>query len=156
MKPRWKGDARGIGVTDGAWIAPSVTELQDALAEPGWIAESPEEHLLAHRQRACAHPDAEWRLGSATTQSQILAVDLTWTQQSASIRELRADVYALIGQVAEGTTFVRQVVAEGGIEFHVTTGLLPGDSRFASHGHLLRWYVAAPRQAEMIAGLRSI
>jgi hypothetical protein len=65
-------------------------------------------------------------------------------------------VYALIGQVAEGTTFVRQVVAEGGIEFHVTTGLLPGDSRFASHGHLLRWYVAAPRQAEMIAGLRSI
>ena len=44
-----------------------------------------------------------------------------------NVRYLRAAVYALVGAIAEGTTFIRQVADGDELTYHVTTGLLPGD-----------------------------
>jgi hypothetical protein len=152
IQKRWDGDTRGTGEVDGSWIAPDVTLLRDAVNEAGWIAESPEEHLLVHIVRACAAPDARWELTEATTSDGILVVDPVWKNDSARLRELRSAVLALIGAVAESTTFVRQCVSADGIEYHVVTGELGADTTFAGHGHLLHFRVSAPKLTEMLAG----
>ena len=59
---------------------------------------------------------------------------------------VRADAFALIGAIAEGSTFVRvedaddgpNAVGPGVTEVDVVTGLLDDDTPFASHGHTLR------------------
>lgn len=155
MKPRWEGDLRGKGVGDGSWIAKSVSTLHDAVQQPLWIAEAPEEHIMPHIQRACAQPGAPWQLSGAAIRGGIFDIDLKWTRQRASVRQLRSDLFALIGEFAEVTTFIRQVVAEGGIEFHVTTGFVAGDTSFADHGHVVRLYVSAPEMSQMLAGMNA-
>jgi hypothetical protein len=152
MRARWDGDTRGVGVMSGSWIARSVADLNEALEKPDWVAESPENHLLSYIQRACAAPGAVWRLTGAITRDGILDVDLVWLSTSTAIRELRAGIFVLVGAMAEGTTFVRQVIAEGGIQYHVTTGEVGGDSSFQDHGHLMRIYVAAPQMSQILSG----
>ena len=56
----------------------------------------------------------------------------------APLRQLRAPVIALIDEIAEATTHIRQEVTDDATEYYVTTGMLEGDSPFAEHGHLLR------------------
>ena len=153
MRARWDGDARGQGIGDGSWIARSVSQLRESLDVPMWVAEAPEDHLLQHVQRACAQPGTPWQLIGAATREGIFDVDLRWTREAASLRQLRADAFALIGEFAEVTTFIRQVVAEGSIEFHVTTGFVAGDTNFTHHGHLIRLYVTAPEMSQMLAGM---
>jgi expansin (peptidoglycan-binding protein) len=152
VRERWDGDTRGVGVMSGQWIAGSVTRLSEALAKPDWVAESPERHLLAPIQRICASPNAAWRLKASNAKDGVFTVDLEWTGTTASLRDLRADVFALIGRLAEGNTFVRQKIVEGGLEYHVATGEIGDDSSFGEHGHLMQMYVTAPRMAEMLAG----
>ena len=152
MRPRWDGDTRGAGVTSGQWIAPSVSEFGDALAKADWITESPETHILQHIQHASAVPNAAWRIGRALTKDHIFEVDLVWTKDSASIRELRSDLFALVGAFSESTTFVRQVVAEGGLEFHIATGEVGRDTAFTDHGHVIQIYVTARRMSEILSG----
>ena len=152
MRPRWEGDARGAGVSSGQWISASVTELSDALAKPDWVSESPEQHILQHIQHACATPNASWQIKRALTKDHVFIVDLIWTKTSTSINELRSDLYSLVGAFSESTTFVRQVIAEGGIEFHVATGQIGRDTAFTSHGHVIQIYVTAPRMSEILSG----
>lgn len=52
-----------------------------------------------------------------------------------SRRELRRDAYALLGAVAESSTYVRQRVAADTIIYDVTTGMVGADTGFAPHGH---------------------
>src|SRR5687768_1478367 len=59
---RWDTDERGRGVADGGWIAPDVRRLLDTLAEPGWVAEDPDIHLLPHLRRACQEAGSPWTL----------------------------------------------------------------------------------------------
>jgi hypothetical protein len=152
-RSRWDLDERGTGIADGAWIAPSVALLQAALAQPLWVAEAPEDHLLPHLERACTTAGSPWRLRNAELRADgVYAVDLIWEGEPPRLRQLRADAFSLIGEIAEGSTFVRQVVAGDFVEYHVATGLLEGDTRFAPHGHLLLMRVSGPGVPAMVAG----
>ena len=150
--PRWDGDRRGSGVANGAWIAADVAQLQAALAEPDWVAESAEDHLLPHIQRACAEPGSAWRLIRAMTRREIFEIELQWTGESADPCRIRAAVFTVVGHLAEGSTYVRQLTVEGTLEFHVTTGLVGTDTGFRPHGHLIRIIVTAPQLTATLAG----
>ena len=149
--PRWDGDRRGSGVASGAWIAADVAQLEFALAEPDWIAELAEDHLLPHIQRACAEPGSAWRLTRTMTRSDVFEIELEWTVPVPNLRHLRAEVFTLIGRFAEGSTYVRQATIEGMLEFHVTTGLVGSDTSFTPHGHLIRIIVTAPQMKNVLA-----
>jgi len=103
-RPRWENDALGHGVADGMAHVPEVRRLLDAMAAPGWVAEDPDAHLLPGLRRFCNEPGSPWTL--------------------------RADAFALIGAVAESSTYVRQCMAGAEIQFEVTTGMLEGDAGF--------------------------
>ncbi len=153
MQRRWDTDERGRGVATGAAYTSQVGDLLTALQEPEWIAEDPDHHLLPHLQRACATPGGPWRLtATAMGDDGVYTVNLDW-QGAGGSRELRADVFALIGQVAEATTHVRQAVAGGRIEFRAATGMLAGDSPFAGHGHLIALRIGGPSIVAIIATL---
>jgi hypothetical protein len=139
---------------DGQWIAPALRWLLEALAEPGWVAEEPEIHLLPHLRQACDAPSSPWALIGTDLQDAIYVVILEWSRPQPRLRQLRADAVALIGTVAEGSTFVQQRTTESEIEYHVTTGMLEGDSPFAGHGHLLLLRIGGPQITQMISAMQ--
>ena len=155
IERRWDGDERRVGVADGSAQVAEVEALLAALARPGWIAEAPDEHLRPPLLRACAAEGSAWRLdGAAVGEHGAYVVDLTWSRTEGSLRGLRADAFALVGEFAESTTHVRQVIADTAIEYHVATGMLHGDGPFAGHGHLVRLRVTGPDLPRLIAGSR--
>ncbi len=145
---RWDIDARGHGIADGRWIEPAVRRFLDALAEPGWVAEEPDVHLLPHLVRACDVADSPWRLrGAALRDDGVYVVDLAWgaeSEQGLGLRRLRAEALALLGAVVECALFVRELKTDAAIEFRAATGVLDGDSPFKGHGHLLLLRVGGP------------
>ena len=149
---RWDTDTRGTGIADGGWIVPGVQRLLDALHEPGWIAEQPEDHLVPGLMRVVDAPESGWTLVETSFREGVFDVVLEWLRPEPSIRRLRADVFALIGSVAEGATFVRQELAGDAVEYHVATGLLEGDTPFTGHGHMLRLRVVGPADSKVIPG----
>jgi hypothetical protein len=147
---RWDTDIRGEGIGDGHWIVPAVRQLLEALAAPGWVAEEPDVHLLPHLRQACAAPGSPWTFIGAELQDAVYVVTLEWSRSQPGLHRLRADAVALIGTVAEGSTFVQQRVIEREIEYHVTTGMLEGDSPFAPHGHLLLLRIGGSQIIEIL------
>jgi hypothetical protein len=77
---------------------------------------------------------------------------LTWLGLG-SLGELRRDLFALVGEIAESTTHVRQVVHQGALEYRVATGMLTGDSPFTGHGHLLTFRIDGARLPAIVAGM---
>lgn len=146
-RPRWDGDARGRGVADGRWIAPSVESLFDVLSLSDWIAEEPETHLFPHLQAACADPGSPWTLNGAETRGTVYTVLLRWSRPGGRAWELRADAFALLGQIAESATYIHQRTEGDEVVFDAVTGMLEGDTHFEGHGHLVQLRVhsvAAP------------
>jgi hypothetical protein len=148
---RWEGDTRGRGTSDGRWIAADVASLLKALTDHDWIAEHPEEHLLPHLQRASSAGDSPWVVNQIAQEAGVLVVSVTWSRPGGRMRDLRADAFALIGAIAESTTFVRQWLTSEAIEYRVTTGMLDEDGQFAGHGHLVLLRVGGPEVARLIA-----
>lgn len=105
-----------------------------ALREPDWVAEDPELHLLPHLQRACERLPFE--LVGTSTSRDAAAVRLAWNGDGG-VGAVRAAVFALVGSVAESTTYVRQRRDGDELSFEVVTGAVGTDSRFAPHGHAL-------------------
>jgi hypothetical protein len=145
---RWDVDERGRGVADARRLLRGAEELTTALAEPDWVAEEPEAHLLPHLRRRL-EGDGELELVTARTEPDgAYALELTWHGERGDLRTLRAAVYALLGEVAESATYVRQRVeppaadvdagaTDARVVFEVATGMLAGDTPFTSHGHVL-------------------
>ena len=151
---RWDTDSVGHGIANGRWIVPSVRRLLAALEAPDWIAEDPDVHLLPHLQRVCSAAGSPWQLNGTEFADGLYIVRLTWTGPEPGLGRLRADVYGLLGAIAEGTSFVRQRVGATTIDYEVTTGLLEGDSIFVGHGHLVHFRVSGPAVEQMIVGTR--
>jgi hypothetical protein len=143
MIARWDGDTRGEGIGDGQPFMPGVSELLTAMERARWVAEDPDSHLLPHLRRACEAGDI-WVIESAKLWGDIYEVHLQWKRTDGRLRDLRADIFALIGSVAESATYVHQRVADDHITYDVTTGTLDADSPFQGHGHLLRLSVRGP------------
>ena len=54
-------------------------------------------------------------------------------------RVTRIAAFGLIGAIAEGSTHIREAApGRDGLDLVVLTGVLPGDTTFATHGHLVR------------------
>lgn len=147
---RWDNDTRTHGTADGSWIVPGVRRLLDALTEQDWVAENPDQHLLPHLNEACESAGSPWTLTSVALRDGVYVVVLEWNHSGPSLRLLRADAYALIGVVAEGATFIHERKIDKAIEYHVTTGLLDGDTPFKGHGHLLRLRVGGPSVSQLV------
>jgi hypothetical protein len=139
---RWEGDERGQGVGDATRLIGGASELTDAMALPGWVAERPELHLSPHIRAWLDHQDAFTLDGVEVDGAGAYVVDLTWQGRAGDLRGLRAAAYALIGQVAESATYVRQRRDEGLVTYEVATGMVGGDTHFAPHGHVLLLRIA--------------
>ena len=146
---RWDGDARGEGVADAAAFAAGVAELAESMHQAKWIAEEPEVHLLPHLERACRSLPLRFEEASSAADG-AFDVRLRWTGETASVGEIRAAVFTLVGSFAELSTYVRQRRIEDTEDgdrtflFEIVTGFVDGESRFAPHGHAVRVHVSAP------------
>lgn len=135
---RWDIDERGHGVASGDALAPNVEELVDEMQGAGWVTEDPEAHLLPDLEAACAEPGSPWTIVSSTVDDGVFNIELVWDGAWDSWESLRADVFLLLGRVAEHTTHIRQRTLEDRVEFEMATGTLAGETPFAPHGHLVR------------------
>ena len=149
---RWDTDKIGHGVADGTPFVPGVQQLLGALHTPKWVAEDPDEHLLPHLRRACESTAAPWSIRATHFIDGVYEVTLQWTRPEGNLALLRADMFGLVGTIAEGTTFVQQRVTADRIAFEVITGLLEGETHFRSHGHLVRLLVEGAAVARSLAG----
>jgi hypothetical protein len=148
MEPRWEGDGRGHGIADGRRLSSEIDEFRRTVSSPDWVAEAPEVHLLPHLTRACGGPDANFALASTEVASDGTFLVTLRAQKALSRGQIRASLFALIGQIAETTTYIRQRPADvsspdpaGDIVYEVATGIRSGDGPFAPHGHLVRFRV---------------
>jgi hypothetical protein len=137
MTRRWEEDERGIGVARGDAFAPGVDGLLATMRADGWVAEQPEAHLLPHIRRWC-EKTGRFRILGERSEDAVYIVELEWTAPDEPFRELRADVFALVGTFAESSTHVRQRTDAGAVEYDVTTGMLEDETPFHTHGHLVR------------------
>jgi hypothetical protein len=141
---RWDTDERGTGAGHAREAAPDVERLVEAMRRNGWVTEDPEVHLLPHITTAVDRAPALWRLESTKDETKHYVVDLEWRRRGGNMRDLIADVYALIGRIAETHTHVTQRKTPTSVEFDITTGMLDGDGQFAAHGHVLTLRIAGP------------
>ena len=129
MRPRWDIDERGRGVASAEAYLDHSDALRAAMAEPDWVAEEPDLHLLPHVRRFCEASDVlsldDWSIWDG-----VLVLDLSSDRSGG---ERHAAVFALIGTFAEPATLVRQLRQDR--EYVVVTGVLEGDSVFGPHGH---------------------
>lgn len=71
---RWDTDERGHGVASGEAFAANVSDLAEAMRDPGWVAEEPELHLLPHLEHACT--ELGLRIRSARSEDEIFVLEL--------------------------------------------------------------------------------
>jgi hypothetical protein len=143
VRKRWENDESGRGVASGAAFAGHVAELADLMADPGWVTEEPEAHLLPHLEAACNEPGSLLRLEGASSEGEIFVVELTAKEPESSIGDLRRAAVALAASFAEESTHIRQRRDGDVLEFDIATGTAPSEARFAPHGHLVRLRVRA-------------
>lgn len=152
---RWDGDERGRGIAaDGGAFADDLRRLLTAVEAPDWVAEEPDLHLLPHLRRVCDDPNTPWALRSTDWAGGVFSVAVEWTRDTPRLGLLRADVFALLGAIAESVTAIHQHVAADGIHYDVVTGMLDGDTPFRPHGHLLRLVVSGATVPAISAGTR--
>ena len=137
-RKRWDIDERGRGIASGEAFAGHVAELADSKADPGWVTEEPEAHLLPHLQAACEEPGSLLRLDTAWSNGAIFVVELTTTEPQLSVGHLRRAAVMLAVAIAEESTHIRQHSDGDVLEFDIATGTAPSEARFAPHGHLVR------------------
>ena len=146
-KPRWDPDDRGIGVGDARAYLATLDAMRAVADRDGWVAESPETHLLPRLTEHAATGGPLAIEATRTGSDGTFEVDARWVgARDAEAWRVRAAAVALIGVVAETTSLIRETRGpDGDPVFEVMTGLLPTDTRFATHGHtlLLRVHAAA-------------
>ena len=132
---RWDTDDRFVGVADAATATADIERLLALTAQEGWVTED----ALAHLGPSCTA--AAEMLGVEVARMEVvddvLEIDIREPARDEP-RAPRIVAYGLIGSFAEGVTHVRETRRDGTVVLDVVTGVLPGDSAFATHGHLAR------------------
>jgi hypothetical protein len=150
---RWDTDERGRGVADATAILPRIEALAEHATRPDWVTEDATAHLWPHFERAIAAEGSPWRAAHHDVDGEgRLVIELEHVGADERLRaEGRADAFALIGQVAEATTFVRVADPDDGaatadrslVVIDVVTGMLDDETAFLSHGHTIRLRITA-------------
>jgi hypothetical protein len=138
IRKRWDIDERGRGVASGEAFAGHLAELAHLMADPGWVTEEPEAHLLPLLEAACDEPDSLLHLDGARSDGEILVVELSARKPERSVGDLRRAAVGLAAAVAEESTHMRQRLDGDVLEFDIATGTAPSEAGFAPHGHLVR------------------
>lgn len=132
---RWDTDDRFVGVADAATATADIERLLAQTFQEGWVTED----ALAHLGPSCTA--AAEMLGVEIARLEVvddvLEIDIRKPARDEP-RAPRIVAYGLIGAFAEGATHVRETREDGAVVLDVVTGVLPGDSVFATHGHLAR------------------
>lgn len=136
--PRWEGDHVGAGVGDAGELAPQVRRLLDEMVLPDWVTEDPGTHLLPRLTAALDAPGAQFRLVDDVVVLAVYVVTLAWQRRDGTIEDLRRDVFPLVGAIARESTHVHQRFGSDRVDFDVVTGTLEGETRFRTHGFMLR------------------
>ncbi len=149
-RPRWDPDERRIGAGDATSHLDTLDALRRVAAEPGWVTEEPEAHLLPHLQEAVRVAGSPLALDASTTDPDgTFVVDVHWVGAAdADARAVRVASLALIATIAESATTIRERHGPGLTTYEVVTGTLPDDTTFATHGHTLRLRVASATRAD--------
>jgi hypothetical protein len=134
---RWEGDERGRGVGDARRLTPGAQELLAAMAEADWVAEHPDVHLSPHLRGWLEHNDVFELEGARIEPSGEYVLELRWQGRLGDQRGMRAAAFALLGEVAETATYVRQRRDGDSMLFEAATGLVGSDTHFDSHGHVI-------------------
>lgn len=132
---RWDTDDRFVGVADAGIASADIERLLEMTSTSGWITED----ALAHLGPSCTA--AAETLGIEIARMEVVDDVLEIDIRDPGFDEPRAPrivAYGLIGSFAEGATHVRERREDGAVVLDVVTGVLPGDSAFATHGHLAR------------------
>jgi len=151
---RWDDDERGSGVADASASVPRIEALAEHARRPAWVTEEPIAQLWPHLERAVAADGSPWRDAQVRVDDDgRLVVGLVHTGAAGDRprARLRADAFALIGEIAEASTFVRVIDAEAGAtagagaiaEVDVVTGLLDDETAFLAHRHTVRLRITA-------------
>ena len=145
---RWDIDERGHGIAAATAEARRIRELAAHAESSLWVAEDPDAHLWPHLQRAIEAADSPWRRSDHRIDADgRLVVDLVHAPIDGVPAKavLRSAVLWLIGQVAEGATFIEIGDDRGGqpLVVDVVTGMLDDQTPFRTHGHTLRFRVTA-------------
>jgi hypothetical protein len=136
-RPRWEGDEAMAGVTDGESMLGRLADISDEMRAAGWVTEDAAVHLgPSITSWLAGHGTPHWRDLRLRSVGEWLDVSVEWVRPKGRIRDLRADVFALIGSFAEGASVVTQVRDGRDIWYEVATGEHHGV--FAAHGHLVR------------------
>jgi len=149
MHQRWDGDERGRGIADARRLLDGAGELVAAFRQPEWVAEDPELNIKPHVEAWC-RADGRLELTDAhRDEDGGYVLNMTWRGAPAGPGQLRAAVYAVIGQFAESATYVRQWRVANArpapdLRFEVGTGEVDAGSRFAPHGHVIVINVVQP------------
>ena len=132
---RWDIDDRFVGVADADIASGDLDRLRSMTRVPGWVTEDALAHLGPSCEAAAAMLDIE--LVRLEAVDDILEADIR-VPDHGEHRAPRIAAYGLIGSFAESSTHVRERRVGGDVILDVVTGVMPGDSAFASHGHLAR------------------
>jgi hypothetical protein len=108
------------------------------MADPGWVTEDPEAHLLPHLLAARDEPGSLLHLEGAWSDGEIFVVELTTTEPDLSVGHIRRAAVALAAAIAEESTHIQQRRDGDVLEFDIATGTAPSEARFRPHGHLVR------------------
>jgi hypothetical protein len=106
-----------------------------------WVAEDPEAHLLPHLQRWCEREECALSIEQASSVDGTFEITLL-PRTSLSPADTRREVFALLGTIAEGASFIHEQEHASGTSFEVTSGMLDDQTPFRSHGHTIRVWVA--------------
>jgi hypothetical protein len=135
---RWDTDERGRGIGDAQAFVDGAAELMKAMQTSDWVAEDADAHLLPHLERACASLPLEL-VHAETTPDAAFEISVAWTGSEGAVSAVHESTFALIGSIAESATYIRHRRTDRAeLVFDVVTGMLQGDTQFASHGHTLR------------------
>ncbi|MFC0679995.1 hypothetical protein ACFFGH_19340 [Lysobacter korlensis] len=137
---RWDDDAEFAGIADASMFVAPLEQLRQLASSPNWIAEEPGTHLGPGLRSAAEAAGLSW-LSDGVTEEGVYEVALA-IDRAANRKQTREAAWRVIGAAAEVNSHIAEHGSEDTTVFDVVTGMTPGSTHFATHGHTLRVVVS--------------
>jgi hypothetical protein len=154
-KKRWDEDENFKGVATGKIFLPDVEKLRDLMQQEGWVAEDPMIHLYPHIIDALDRIKSLQMVRAEEIPHGVFEVKLRWEPSDADAGRLASEVFTIVGSFAEFSTAVTQKFVGDEIHYEITTGMPGENTRFQTHGHLVRLRVTGEAAADAAENYRA-